>query len=218
MRPLGQEDAILERARFAFVGIADDEALFGLAAMGETPFAASHETGATATTQTALLDGRDDLGRCHADSLLEAGIHRDRSEQHGAGVADIGVHHAVRPLARRGRSKARHRDLFRRFTRLERQRHVSRLLRGELGDHDIVDHGRRGLVAHADAGRVFKREGAVARGLSDLDAKGGLELAHDGIKTGKAIDDVVAKADGDPAFGCQREEAVEARHAFDLDP
>ena len=218
VRPLGEQHPVLERAGLAFVGVADDEAPFGLAAGGEAPLAAGDETGAAATAQAAFLDRSDDLGRSDAHRLVEAGILRHRTEQRLAGMADVVVDHAVGALARRGRREARNRDLLRILAALQRVGDVARLLRRQLGDHDVVDHRCRRLVAHADARCVFEREGAVLGGLADLDAERRLELLHDLLEASEAVDDVVAQPDGDAALRRQREEGVEARHAFDLNP
>jgi hypothetical protein len=67
--------------------------------------------------------------------------------------------------------------------------------------HDIVDHRRRRLVAHADARRVFQRESAIGAGLADLDAEARLERGLNRREPAKPVDDVVAEPDRDPPLG-----------------
>ena len=216
MRTFGQQHPVLEGAGFALVGVADDHALVGFGIGGEFPFHAGGEAGAAAAAQSACLDGVDDAVRGEVERLLEAGIHRHRPEQDRAGMADVVVDHADRPLVRGNRAETGNRDLLGRFAGLESQRDLARLFGRQLGEDDVVDQRRRRLVAHADAGGVFERERPIGRGLADRDAQRRLECADHRLEPGIAVDDVVAQPDGDPALRFEREERIEARHAFDL--
>src|SRR5207237_7259510 len=63
--------AILERPRLGFVGVADQVVRLAIAGLHEAPFHARWESSATASSQSGILDNRDDVGGRHAERLLQ---------------------------------------------------------------------------------------------------------------------------------------------------
>jgi hypothetical protein len=91
-------------------------------------------------------------------------------------------------------------------------------VRRHARDHLVVDKQRRRLIAHANARRVFEGKQPVGRGLAEVDAQLGAEGRRDAIHALDLVDDVVAQADHESPARLTREEGVERRRAFDLDP
>ena len=201
MRPFGQQHPVLEGARLAFVGVADDEAPLGAVSAAAKRHLRPVVKPAPPQPRRPLasIDVDDLLGRSAPSRLASPASSRHRAQQHRAGMPDVVFDHAA-SRARCGVSavEAGLDDLFGRLPGLQRRaRSRARCPRVRRVDHDIVDHRRRRLIAHADAGRVFQRERAVGRGLAELDAQFRLEDRDNLGKPGEAVDDVVAKPDRD---------------------
>ena len=82
---LGEDDAVLERARLTLVGVADDVLPVAFLRAGEVPFHAGGEAGPAATLHAGVGDRVDDVGARHGEGRLEAGVAVDGGE--GEGVA-----------------------------------------------------------------------------------------------------------------------------------
>ena len=92
------------------------------------------------------------------------------------------------------------------------------LVGGQVGEHLLIDQGRRTLVAHPDARGILQRNLAVRGRLSESDAQFlGKGLGHR-IGAVHPIHHIVAQPDDHLTLGRAGQEGVERRGAFDLHP
>ena len=157
-----QQHAILERAGFAFVGVADDVTLGAGRVAGGFPFEPGGETRAAAPAQVGALHFVDQALATEGDRRVERAARRHRRLQQRAGAPDI-----VLDVEKLGR------PVVERRARLDQlgDRVDSRCV--ETRDGDVVDQHRRPLVAHAGAGGQIDADEAVGGHLAALDAETG---------------------------------------------
>ena len=72
--PFGEDHAVLEGSRFAFVGVADDELLGAFGAAGEFPLHTGREPRPAAAAKPGGLDFADDFYRAHRQGVFQAGF------------------------------------------------------------------------------------------------------------------------------------------------
>jgi hypothetical protein len=214
MRPLSQQHPVLERTGFTLVSITEHIAPLGGRAGGKPPFLSGRESRPAAAAKATGLDGVDDLEGRQIERLFQPGIVLNRPEQHRARMPDIVVHHAGGAFVGGKLGKAIADQLLRRLPGFERSGNFTRLVLGQAGNDNIVDHCGGCLVAHTYTGRIFQRECAIARGMSHFDAEFVFKRMHHVGQTRKAVDDVITKADCYPAPGRQREEGIKTCDAF----
>jgi hypothetical protein len=207
MRAFGQQHAVLEGAGLPLVGIADDERRSAVRLRRVPPLGARRDNRRRRSREAAGLDRVEDLRRASLPAPSSDRPRRAPAQQNGAGMAQVVLDHGARlrcgveivealsisapgggpPSGARPRS--------------------GHLPGRQIRQHDVVDHRRRGLVAHADARRVFQRKGAVGAGLADLDAEARLERGLNRREPRVPVDDVVAKPDRDPTLGVSDKKA-----------
>ena len=215
---LGQEDAVLERARLPLVGVAEDVTLLPGGVRRQLPFQARRETGAAASPQPRVLDLLDHFRGRKRERLPERASRVEVGEVDRPPHADVVAHHRahqgvfVVPVPH-------HRD---QLLRIQVPPQVPHQLPPPFGrqmrHHHRVDERRRRLVAHPYAGRVGEGDGAVRSRFPHGDAEFPGHGFRDGLVSFHPVDDVAAEAYDDLPLRLHRQERVERHEAFDFHP
>ena len=82
IRPLGQNDAVLERAGFSLVGVADDIFLLTLGGRGQIPFHPGWKTGSAASLHARFADRAYYSHAVHGERRFKSRVDLDRSQGH----------------------------------------------------------------------------------------------------------------------------------------
>ena len=224
----GEEHAVLERARLAFVGVADHVAPCAERGAAGLPLEAGGEAGAPASAQVRALDLLERLGRTLRDhrhplpprpfvggELRVALAARDGGTQCVAG-AHVGAEQDVAAVDVVGDREQLGRPVGERHTVADQvgDRIHPRVV--EARDGDAVDEEPGALVAHAGArGRCHGHE-AVLGHLAALDPQVAAEPVQQRFAPGHAVRDVVREQHVIAPDGLEVQERVVARDAFDL--
>ena len=177
-----QQNAVLESAGLALVGVADDIAFGARRVAAAFPFHSRRESGAAAPAQVRALHFVEQALAAERDRRVERAARRERSAEQRAGPADIVLD------AKEGIGPARERN--------SRADQVDDLVDPPLGqprDRDIVDQHRRPLIAHAGAGGEIDADETVRRDLAALD----VELIAEAFEQGEAAQHPVGDVVGD---------------------
>ena len=200
-----QQHTILERAGFAFVGVANDVTIGAGSVAGGFPFEPCGETRAATPTQIGALHFVDQAQAAEGNRRVERAARRYRRLQQRAGAPDIvlDVEKLGRPVVER---RARLDQLGDRIdSRCAETRHG-----------DVVDQHPRPLVAHAGAGGQIDADKAVGGHLAALDAETAEQTLEQLLIALHPVGDVVGDQQPIGAAGLVVEEGVELHHAFDV--
>ena len=199
-----QQHAILERAGFAFVGVANDVTLGARRVAGGFPFEPGGETRAAAPAQVGALHFVEQALAADGDRRVERAAGRHRRLQQRAGAPDI-----VLDVEKLGR------PVVERRARLDQlgDRVDSRFAETRHGE--VVDQHRRPLVAHAGARGQIDADEAVGGHLAALDAETAEQTFEQRLIALHPVGDVVGDKQPIGAAGLVIEEGVERHHAFD---
>ncbi len=218
LSPLGENHAILERARLAFVGVADDDLVIAVGSAGEIPLHARRETRPASAAKTRRLDLADYLLRSHRQRLVQGRSGRDRRENDGARLALVVMHGranqvagvvAITQLVYQAR-----RDQF--IVGLEDLDDALGAVRAEIRHDLAVDKRCRALIAHTHAGSPFQADPTVGRCFAHGYAKRLLEALGNAVGPAHHTGHTVAYPDDKLAFLLLGQEGVERHDALDL--
>ncbi len=203
-----EQQPVLERARFALVRIADDDALLRRLPATAFPLHPGREARSAAPEQPGVLDllehglgsGGATVGACERRTDRLAGL--QRVGQHRSGAPDL-LLDAEQSCGPRIERRAREDQV------------TDRVDAGgvEPRNRPLVDQQRRCLVAEAEEGRAFHTDEAVFRGLAGLGPQAFAHALQQFGRAAHAVRDVVGKQDVVDAAWFRGEEVVETRDA-----
>ena len=226
----GEQDAILERPRLTFIGVAHHVALGGRDVAACLPLDGRLETGASAPAQVRAIELLERLvgaapprvsrRRVHRllvldvlERLVAAAQHRRfqrgaglrRPTEHHIGAAEVVLHAEVlgRPLLYRSARVDELGDLIHAHAR-------------QVGERQPVHQGRGALVAQPGARGEMHGGASVGARLAELDAEPVAEIGGESIAPLHAVGDVVADVDDVLAEVRVAQERIEADHASDV--
>ena len=200
-----EQDAVLEGAGLAFVGVADDVALFAAGLATGLPFDRGREAGAAAAAQVGGAHlGKHAVAATHdggADGV--PGFVR-RTEQH------VGTPDVVVDLEKLGR------PLVDRYLLADQGADFIDALRRHAGNRDFVDQDGRPLVAHAGTRGQVDADQAVGRDLPGGKAEIVQHALEQNLVAKHAVGDVVGEQDAITAAVLGIEEGIEIARAAHL--
>ena len=204
--PAAQQHAVLEGARFAFVGVAHHHALCSGGLAAQLPFEPGHEARATPAAQVGAFHlGQHRVRPARQRRRQCEPRRRCVAEQH-IGTLDVVLH--IEPLGR----PLRHRHA--RADQLGHLRHAGAVEPGH--DLMVIDEQGRALVAQAGARGFIHAHDSVVAEPPGRHTQVPAEISHQRLTAEQAVSDVVAEQDAVDTDGLGVEETIETRHALHM--
>jgi len=202
----GQQYAVLERARFAFVRVAYDVMFRAFGVAAELPFHGGDKAGAATPAQIRAVHLAEQRGNAACQRGRNRGTRYQRRAKQDIGTTNVIVY----PGPVRWPLSCRHA----RFNQLCKLRDTPGV---EPRDHlMMIDQQGRPLIAETRAGTEIDADPAILAHLPALDAKAPAEIIQQGRVTLHAVGDVVAEQHAVLAGRARMEKAIERCDAFHM--